>query len=326
MTTLLVTGAAGFIGSHVSEALLKQGFDVVGLDNMNSFYDPDVKQKNLLAIERTATQKGREFVFYLGDIRHQDLVAQIFKQHSIDAVIHLAAMAGVRPSFENPRLYVDVNELGTANLLEEVRRHKIKKFVFASSSSVYGNSPQVPFSEEHNVDHPVSIYAATKKAGEQLCYTYHNIYDLSIACLRFFTVYGPRQRPDLAIRKFLQLLLKEENLPVYGDGSKRRDYTYIDDIVDGVIAAYHWLGRDSKPCYDIFNLGNDKPVSVLEMISVLEKLSGKTAKPDFQADVAGDVQQTWADVRKARSILGYAPKVPLQDGLKNFLDWYHEIR
>lgn len=324
MTTHFVTGAAGFIGSHLCESLLNQGFDVVALDNMNTYYDPDIKQQNLLAIEKVAHAKGREFSFYMGDIRHQDKVAQIFKQHSIDTVFHLAAMAGVRPSLQNPRLYVDVNELGTINLLEEAKNAEIKKFVFASSSSVYGNQVKTPFAESDNVDHPISVYAATKKAGELLCHNYHKIYDLSIACLRFFTVYGPRQRPDLAIRKFTDAILNNNPVTIYGDGSKSRDYTYIADIVQGICLSADWLSKHTSPVYDVFNLGESKTISVLDMVKAIEVVVGKKAVLDFQSAVAGDVEKTFADISKAKSVLGYNPATNFSDGLQKFVEWYQK--
>ena len=322
MTTHLVTGAAGFIGSHLCETLLQQGFDVVGLDNMNHYYDPDIKQNNLLSVEKVAHAAGREFSFYMGDIRHQDKVAQILRQDKIDTIFHLAAMAGVRPSLQNPRLYVDVNELGTINLLEEAKNAGVQKFIFASSSSVYGNQLKTPFAESDNVDHPISVYAATKKSGELLCHNYHKIYGLSIACLRFFTVYGPRQRPDLAIRKFADAIKKNKPVTVYGDGSKSRDYTFIDDIVTGICQAQNWLTNNQTPCYDVFNLGESKTISVLDMIQALEVILGKKAVLDFQSDVLGDVEKTFADISKAKAVLGYNPTTNFNTGLQKFVEWY----
>ena len=317
----LVTGAAGFIGSHLSEKLLRQGHDVVGLDNMNAFYDPEIKQSNLLNIETVAAQAGREFIFYAGDIRQQNLLSQIFSQHKIDTVYHLAAMAGVRPSAQNPRLYIDVNEQGSVNILEEMRAHHLRKIVFASSSSVYGNAVKVPFSESDNVDFPISIYAATKKAGELLTHTYHSLYGFSVACLRFFTVYGPRQRPDLAIHAFAKKILAGQPVPIFGDGSKSRDFTYIDDIVDGIVRAGAWTAQTDEARYGIFNLGESKTISVLDMIAALEKAIGKTAKKNFLPDVPGDVQTTFADITKAKTVLGYNPQTTFPVGLARFVEW-----
>lgn len=322
MKTYFVTGCGGFIGSHLCEFLLRQGYDVVGLDNMNMYYDPEIKQNNVLTIEKTAESSGRNFTFYLGDIRHEDKIKQIFDLHKIDTVIHLAAMAGVRPSLQNPRLYVDVNEMGTINILEEVKNAGIKKVVFASSSSVYGNQTQVPFSETDSVDHPISIYAATKKSGELLCHNYFKLYGISMACLRFFTVYGPRQRPDLAIRKFTDAILNNKPVTIYGDGSKSRDYTFIGDIVSGIYKSALWMDQSPSPCYEIFNLGESKTISVLDMIQNLEDILNKKAVLDFQSNMPGDVEKTFADVSKAKSMIGYQPKTVFKEGLKEFVDWY----
>lgn len=317
---ILVTGCAGFIGSHLCERLLKDGHTVVGLDNMNQYYDPDLKKENLIAIENTADALEKEFFFYEADIRHQDQVSQIYKEHAIDTVVHLAAMAGVRPSLQNPLLYVEVNEVGTMTLLEEARLAGIKKFVFASSSSVYGNNKSVPFKESDAVDHPISPYAATKKAGELACHIFHKLYDMNIACLRFFTVYGPRQRPDLAINKFTHKILKDEVISIYGDGSKSRDFTYIDDIIDGVMGAVNWVQSDEAR-YQIFNLGESETTDVNQLIESLEKITGKLAKRDYEPDVPGDVQTTFADISKAKEMLGYNPQTKIQEGLKKYVAW-----
>lgn len=321
---VLVTGAAGFIGSHLCEALLKEGHTVVGLDNMNGFYDPEVKQGNLLEVEGTADRSEGEFIFYAGDIRHQDQVAQLLREYEFDCVFHLAAMAGVRPSFQNPLLYEDVNQLGTITMLEECRKAGIKRFIFASSSSVYGNNKKVPYSESDDVNEPISIYASTKRSGELLCHTFHKIYGLSVACLRFFTVFGPRQRPDLAIHKFTHKLYQGDSLPVYGDGSKSRDFTHIEDILQGVLGARDWLLKNDEPQYEIFNLGESKTISVKELISKLEKATGKTAQIEYMAEVPGDVQITNADISKAQEILGYQPKMSFDEGLASFVKWYEK--
>ena len=244
---IFVTGSAGFIGSHLCEYLLKKGHTVVGIDNMNQYYDPEIKKNNLIEVEKLAGKLGKDFIFYEGDIRHQDQLAQIYHNHKIEAIIHLAAMAGVRPSLENPLLYSDVNYNGTVTVLEEAKNAGINKVVFASSSSVYGNTKTVPFKEDADTDHPVSHYAATKRSGEVACHVYHELFDINMACLRFFTVYGPRQRPDLAINKFTHLIMDGKKLPVYGDGSKSRDFTFIDDIIDGVYKAYLWVCEYPSP-------------------------------------------------------------------------------
>lgn len=320
--SILVTGAAGFIGSHFCEALLRQGQDVVGVDNMNQFYDPELKQANLIEIERTADAAKRNFSFYAVDIRHQEPVRQILANHDVSAIVHLAAMAGVRPSLENPLLYEEVNQLGTLTLLEESRARGIKKFVFASSSSVYGNNPKAPFCESDPVDNPISVYAATKKAGELTCHVYHKLYGMSVACLRFFTVYGPRQRPDLSIHKFTRLIFDGKKIPVYGDGTKRRDFTYVDDTIDGVTKALNWLESEALPRYEIFNLGESRTVSVNELIALIEQSLGIKAERDTLPDAPGDVDVTFADITKAKSLLGYAPRIAVEDGIPRFVDWF----
>ena len=320
---ILVTGGAGFIGSHVCEALLRQGEKVVCLDNLNAYYSPTLKRSNLDEVEAArikANLPQDAFVFVEGDIRDRELLAGLFAAYSISAVIHLAAMAGVRPSLEDPVLYNDVNINGTLNILECMRTHKVSSLVFASSSSVYGNQEKVPFSEADFVDHPISPYAATKKAGELLCHTYHHLYGISTACLRFFTVYGPRQRPDLAIRKFAGLILNEQPLPFYGDGSTRRDYTYIDDIVSGIMAS---LAFARNPLgFEVFNLGESHTVSLQEMVSTLEDALGKKAILNRQPMQPGDVLQTFADVSKAKALLDYRPSIPFPEGIARFVEWY----
>lgn len=318
---VLVTGSAGFIGSHLCETLLKSGHSVVGLDNMNQFYDPDLKKSNLVAIEHLADSLQKEFVFYQNDIRDQDQVAQILTEHKIELIVHLAAMAGVRPSFENPLLYSEVNVTGTLTLLEEARKAGIKKFVFASSSSVYGNNSKVPFSESDPVDSPVSPYAATKRSGELLCRVYQQVYGMSIACLRFFTVYGPRQRPDLAINKFAHLMMQGKKIPVYGDGSKSRDFTYIDDIILGVVGAIHWVQESQVPQCEIFNLGESQTTDVKALIAHLEKATDKPADIQYLPDIAGDVQTTFADITKSQRLLGYNPKIKVSEGIQKYVDW-----
>jgi UDP-glucuronate 4-epimerase len=314
--TILVTGAAGFIGSHLSERLVRQGMNVVGLDNFDPFYEPAVKWNNIAELLTSPNFKLIE-----GDIRNRTLIDSIFRQSGLDMVVHLAAKAGVRASIQDPAGYVDVNINGTVILLEAARAAGIKKFIFASSSSVYGNNEKVPFSETDNVDNPISPYAATKKAGELICYTYSHLYGMDMTCLRFFTVYGPRQRPDLAIHKFARLIEQGKAIPVYGDGSMERDFTYIEDIIDGVVASM-------KQCqgYHIYNLGESRPVRLDVLIGELEKALGKKAIIDRQPEQPGDVKRTFADVQKAVRELGYQPKTHLADGLKAFVVWMRKGR
>ena len=320
MMKILVTGTAGFIGSHLAEALLKQGHDVVGFDNLNAFYDPKIKISNLESVCKTAEDSGRQFDFIEADLCDVSAVENVFDQFSLDSIIHLAAMAGVRPSMENPELYLKVNLDGTLNLLKTADKHQVRKFVFASSSSVYGNNQKVPFSEKDSVDHPISHYAATKKAGELLCHVYHKVYGFDVACLRFFTVYGPRQRPDLAIHKFLNLMKEGKDIPIYGDGTKSRDFTYISDIVDGVIKSWDWVCSNSG--YEIFNLGESKTITVNEMIETIEKCSGFQANRQYQDNMPGDVEKTFADVSKAKAMLGYNPQTKFETGIQKFVDWF----
>ena len=309
MARILVTGGAGFIGSHTTERLLARGDEVVVLDNFNDAYDPAIKRANAAALQ------GARIV--TGDIRDRELVRKLFADGRFDAVVHLAAMAGVRPSLLDPLHYEDVNMRGTMMLLEEARARRGLRFVFASSSSVYGARDKVPFSEADDIPHPVSPYAATQRAGELMCYTYHHLFGVPISCLRFFTVYGPRQRPEMAIAKFTRSILDGEPIPFFGDGSTRRDYTYVDDIVDGVLAA---LDRCSG--YDIYNLGESATTSLSELVDALSKAIGKPAILDRQPNQPGDVPLTCADVSKARARLGYEPRTPVADGLARYVAWY----
>ncbi|HGY90953.1 MAG TPA: NAD-dependent epimerase/dehydratase family protein [Planctomycetes bacterium] len=310
MARYLVTGGAGFIGSHLVDRLLARGDEVVVLDNFNDFYDPSLKRRNC-----APHLENRAYRLVEGDLRDARDCHRAF-EGGIDQVIHLAAMAGVRPSLKNPGLYVDVNLKGTANLYDAALEAGCKNIVFASSSSVYGANEKVPFSEEDPVDFPVSPYAATKKAGELLSHTYHHIHGMDVACLRFFTVYGPRQRPEMAIHLFSRLILEGKPLPVFGDGHSRRDYTYIDDIVDGVVRA---MERSSG--YRIYNLGESQTIELRELVSVLEEALGKKAVIDWQPDQPGDVPRTWADVTRAREELGYAPSVDIREGVRRFVAW-----
>lgn len=325
--TVLITGGTGFIGSHLAEALLRRGTTVVLLDNYNSFYPPDVKLANLAAVAATAKACGGRFHALRGDIRSAGDLDRAFACLGDPAqatVVHLAAMAGVRPSIEQPLLYHEVNIGGTLQLLEACRRHNIRRLAFASSSSVYGNNQKVPFAESDPVDHPISPYAATKKAGELLCHNYHHLYGLSVASLRFFTVYGPRQRPDLAIHKFAKLLHAGKPLPFFGDGSTRRDYTYVDDTVQGVLGALAWLERASQPVCDIFNLGESQTVTLAQLVELLGQAMQIEPRLDRQPRQPGDVDCTYADIAHARAVLGYNPQVPIEEGIERFVAWFRE--
>ena len=310
---VLITGAAGFIGSHLSERLLREGEQVVGLDNFDDFYDPDIKRRNI-----SDCLANENFQLIEGDIRDRGAIDQALGG-GIDIIVHLAARAGVRPSIAQPGLYADVNINGTMVLLEAAKKQRRGKFIFGSSSSVYGNNEKVPFSEDDNVDFPISPYAATKKACELICHTYHHLYGISITCLRFFTVYGPRQRPDLAIHKFSRLIEQDKPIPVYGDGSMSRDFTYIDDIIDGVVAA-----MDKCEGYNIYNLGESRPISVNDLIVEIEKALGKKAIREYQPPQPGDVERTYADVSKAIRELGYEPSTTIEDGLARFVAWLRQ--
>ncbi len=309
MQTILVTGAAGFIGSHLCERLLADGRRVVGLDSFDSFYDPKIKRANI-----AGCLTNSNFRLVEGDIRDADVVAGALK--GCDLVVHLAARAGVRPSIEDPLLYQDVNVRGTNIILETMRKLGMKKLVFASSSSVYGNNKKVPFSETDVVDNPISPYAATKKAGELICHAYHHLFGMDITCLRFFTVYGARQRPDLAIHKFAKLILAGKSIPVFGDGSMMRDHTYIDDIIAGVVAAIDHCGG-----YKIYNLGESRPVSLSDLIAAIERAVGRKAIIERLPLQPGDVYQTYADVSRAKAELGYEPSTEIEAGLAMFAKW-----
>lgn len=306
----LVTGAAGFIGSHLCERLLADGWSVIAVDNFDDFYDPEMKRRNIGAcLENTG------FRLVEVDIRDADAMIRSAGD-GVDVIVHLAARAGVRPSIEQPLLYADVNINGTMVLLEAARRCRIKKFIFASSSSVYGNNEKIPFSEDDNVDFPISPYAATKKACELICHTYCRLYGISITCLRYFTVYGPRQRPDLAIHKFARLIEQGKPIPVYGDGTMMRDFTYIDDIIDGTVAAIEKCGG-----YHIYNLGESEPITVNDLVVEIEKALGKKAVKEYLPVQPGDVNRTYADVSRAVKDLGYRPATGIEQGLSRFVEW-----
>ena len=312
----LVTGGAGFIGSHLIERLLASGDSITCLDNFNDYYDPKIKEKNI-----TSFKEHKNFKLIRGDILDEALLKDIFKKTAFDGVVHLAARAGVRPSVLQPKLYQEVNIRGTMNLLEMAKEFDVPKFVLASSSSVYGNNKKVPFSESDNVDNPISPYAATKKACELISYTYSELYGISVSCLRFFTVYGPRQRPDMAIHKFTKLISKDQEIYVYGDGKVQRDFTYITDVIDGVVQAI-----DRCNGYQIYNLGESRVVELLELIALIEKNLGKKAKIKWLPPQPGDVKITYSDITKARKELDYNPKVPIEEGIKKFVEWFNNYR
>jgi UDP-glucuronate 4-epimerase len=298
---------------------------VTCLDNFDAFYAPTIKQENINRLLGMAGTTGR-LVCRQGDIRDHQLLQRLFQEEPIDLVVHLAALAGVRPSIARPLVYGDVNIQGTLNILECCQQYHVRQLLFGSSSSVYGARQRVPFAEDDDVSAPVSPYAATKRAGELLCYTYSHLYRLRVACLRFFTVYGPAQRPDLAIHKFAQLMATGKSIPVYGDGTTQRDYTYVDDIVDGILLAWAWLqrGDTTAGAYDIFNLGGSHPVPLLELIRLLETSLGCTASIDWQAEQPGDVPITYADLRKSAAVLGYRPQVDIATGIQRFARWFQE--
>ncbi|MBW8864486.1 MAG: SDR family NAD(P)-dependent oxidoreductase [Verrucomicrobia bacterium] len=311
----LVTGGAGFIGSHVCERLLLDGHSVWAFDELNDFYDPQLKRANIRSIQTLA----KPFEFIQGDICAARALGELFAAIKFDQVIHLAARAGVRPSLDHPALYQRVNVEGTVNLLEAARQHGVKKVTLASSSSVYGVNAKVPFSESDPIFSAISPYAASKLACEALGHTYHHVYKMDVAMVRFFTVYGPRQRPDLAIHKFTSLIDAGKPIPVFGDGSTARDHTYISDIVDGVIACTKMhIG------YEIFNLGESQIIKLSELIALIEKALGKNAVIDRQPLQPGDVPITYADISKARERLGYQPQVKVEKGIPLFVDWFRK--
>ncbi|MDZ7291249.1 MAG: GDP-mannose 4,6-dehydratase [candidate division KSB1 bacterium] len=311
----LVTGGAGFIGSHLCEYLLAQGHTVVVIDNFNDFYDPRLKRRNL---EPLLPQ--RRFTLVEADILDVEKLHQVFGKFRFDAVIHLAARAGVRPSIAQPLLYEQVNVQGTMNLLEMARLYHVPKFIFGSSSSVYGENRKVPFSEDDPVDNPISPYAATKKAGELICYTYHHLYGIKVSCLRFFTVYGQRQRPDMAIHKFTQLIAMGQKVPMYGDGTTKRDYTFITDIVDGIYRALEHCSS-----YHLYNLGESRTIELRTLIELISKNLGKEARIEHLPMQPGDVPITYAEVTRAQKELGYQPRVDIEQGVRLFVEWFKAV-
>lgn len=312
MSTILITGAAGFIGSNLTERLLERGDRVIGFDNFDPFYARSIKQRNL----RRASA-NLNFQLVEADVRDGAAVRQVYDRYRPDAVVHLAARAGVRPSFLDPVGYVETNITGTLNLLSACVDFPIRNFIFASSSSVYGDSAHAPFVEEDITDRPESPYAATKKAGEELCYTYHRLLGMPLTCLRFFTVYGPRQRPDLAISKFVRLIDAGESIPFFGDGSTSRDYTYVTDTIDGIVAV---LDRPEGFC--VYNLGNSRPISLCAMVQTLEQALNRRARLERLPRQPGDVRTTCADLRNATAGLGYLPAVSFEEGIQRYVAWW----
>ena len=318
MNTYFITGGAGFIGSTLGQKLLENGNKVITIDNFCDFYNPKIKENNVKEL-----LENNNFKLYKEDIRNRQAIKQIFDENEVDIVIHLAAMAGVRPSIENPILYQEVNCIGTQNILEEIKEHNIKNAVLASSSSVYGNCMQVPFREDMVVDYAISPYAATKKANEVIAHVYHKLFNINIMMLRFFTVYGPKQRPDLAINKFTRLMLENKEIPMFGDGSTSRDYTYIDDIVDGIIKSCDYCMKNEN-VYEILNLGNSSPISLKEMINTIGKVLEKEPRIQELPMQPGDVEKTYADISKAKKLIGYEPKITFEEGIKRFVKWYEQ--
>ncbi|MGO8788039.1 MAG: GDP-mannose 4,6-dehydratase [Terriglobia bacterium] len=311
MDNILITGGAGFIGSHLAQRLLREGKHLAIVDNLDDYYSADLKRANLEEVKADG-----EFQFFPTDIRDGEKLREVFAAFKPDAVIHLAARPGVRLSFAQPEAYTSINVLGTTQVLEISRQSGLRRFVFASSSSVYGHTSRAPFREDASLARPLSIYAATKVAGEAVAFTYSHAYSLPVVCLRLFTVYGPRQRPDLAIRKFAALIMEGKEVPLYGDGSLERDYTYIDDIVDGILRALDAPGQ-----FDVYNIGNSHPIRIDEMVDTLGRALQKPVRRKFIPTPAGEMLLTHADLTKAREALGYSPKVSFQEGIRRFAEW-----
>ena len=312
---ILLTGSVGFIGWKVAEKLLERGDQVVGIDNMNTYYDPRMKEWRLNALRRFET-----FTFIKEDITHYEAMEQLIKNHSFDAIINLAARAGVRASLEDPWIYYGTNVNGTLNLLECCRRHDIKKFVLASTSSLYGADNPLPFLESANTDKTLSPYAASKKAAEVLCSTYHYLYGIDVTVLRYFTVYGPAGRPDMSLFRFVKWISEGQPVVVYGDGKQERDFTFVDDIARGTVAGLKPMG------YEVINLGSDKPIVLIEALRLVENLLGKKAKVEFMPRHPSDVLATWAGISKAEKLLNWRPKTPFKEGLQQLVTWYKENR
>jgi UDP-glucuronate 4-epimerase len=313
MKRVLITGVAGFIGSHLAEALCARGDHIIGLDSFNDYYDPAIKRRNIADLLHSEA-----FHLYEQDICDESDLRTLFEQERPEVVVHLAARAGVRPSLEDPNLYHRVNVIGGQHILDACRDFKPSHLVFASSSSVYGGSTEVPFKETNPVMRPISPYAATKRMNELQSHVYHHLYGLNVSLLRFFTVYGPRQRPDMAIHKFTKLILEGKPIPMFGDGATRRDYTYIDDIIQGMVQCV-----DTPFGYEIFNLGESHTTSLSELIALIEKHVGKPARMEHKPLQPGDVSITYADIDHARKLLGYAPRFSMDEGIARFVEWYN---
>lgn len=316
MKTILITGGAGFIGSTLADRLIDENNKVIVIDNFNDYYDPKLKENNVKRNLNNCNYKLKRI-----DIRDTKELDKVFAENKIDIIVHLAAMAGVRPSIENPLLYQEVNGIGTQNILELSHKYNVKKLVMASSSSVYGNCKETPFKEDFIVDYAISPYAATKKSNEIIAHVYHHLYDMNIIMMRFFTVYGPKQRPDLAINKFTRLMLENKSIPMFGDGNTARDYTYVDDIVDGITRCMRYVDINSN-VYEIINLGNSSPISLKEMINTIGEVL--EIKPDIEKlpMQPGDVDITYADISKAKKLIGYEPKTKFKEGIEKFIEWY----
>jgi UDP-glucuronate 4-epimerase len=324
INSFLVTGGAGFIGSNLCDYLLKSNHKIIIIDNFNDFYNPEIKRSNIAEVKhlmKINNINDDHLILEEGDLRDINFLTKVFTSYKIDIVVHLAAMAGVRPSILNPFLYNEVNTLGTLNLLNLCNKFNVNKFIFASSSSVYGNNRQLPFTESDSVDFPISPYAATKKSGELLCHVYSHLYGINIACLRFFTVYGRRQRPDLAIYNFTKLMLEEKQIPIFGDGTSERDYTYIDDIIQGIDKAIAWSSIGTNK-YEIFNLGRSDTIMLSYMVERLESELGVKANVKHLPMQPGDVAITYADISKSKEIFGYNPATKFDDGITEFVKWF----
>lgn len=311
---VLVTGGAGFIGSHLVDTLLARGDDVVCYDNFDTFYDPAIKRRNI-----RHNLGNPKFALVEGDVRDKKKLKETIDAHKIEGILHMAGRPGVRPSLEDPNLYQDVNVNGTINVLDAMRNSSVRNLVFASSSSVYGMNSKVPFSEDDPIERPISPYAASKRAAELFCYTYHHLYKLPVTCVRIFTAYGPRQKPEMAINKFVHNIHRGEAIPFFGDGTSKRDYTFISDTVDGLISAL-----DNPHPFEIVNLGSGRMIELGGLVSLIEKHVGKKANINRMPDQPGDVPLTYADISKARKLLDYSPKVSIDDGVRKFVDWYKQ--
>mgnify|MGYP001365075347 CR=1 FL=1 len=318
MANIIVTGCAGFIGSHLSEKLIEQGNHVTGIDNFDPFYDKSIKLRNLSNLKESP-----DFTFLQFDLADSDTLENVLKDQPVDLVVHLAGKAGVRPSIEDPRGYIRANIIATQNILDWMKKRHVSKLAFASSSSVYGNTRETPFREDMDVSNPISPYAFTKKACELVNYTYHSLYKLDVINMRFFTVFGPRQRPDLAIHKFTRLILEGKPIPMFGDGCTARDYTYYEDTVSGIIAAVNFLFANSN-VYEIINLGNNQPVKLIDMITTIYDVCGIEPNITQLPMQAGDVDITFANIDKAKKLLGYNPRYSFRKGIENFVKWYKE--